>query len=72
MHMPRTIIENSIVIGLGRDGTPLHSWNEGPRRFEERYVTVKAASGISYGVTNVFELEPCAQNMEHGAPNIAQ
>lgn len=57
MHQPTTVIEACEVIGHF-NGTPLHRWTEehGTRTFEDRVVSVTAASGTTYRGVMVFEL----------------
>jgi hypothetical protein len=51
-------ITNSTVIGKAADGSPLRSWNEGPRSFVESYAYTKLQSGINLGAVIVIETTP--------------
>jgi hypothetical protein len=52
-HYP---ITNSAVIGKAADGSPLRSWNEGPRSFIETYEYFPSSSGTLYGIIVVVEV----------------
>ena len=74
MHLPNTILENVTVYGRYND-QPLHRWTEegGTRVFEERVVTVAAASGTNYRGVQVFELAAALNGglglgAQHGLP----
>jgi len=51
-HKP---ISNSQLIGRAPDGSPLRTWNEGPRSFVETYDYFKTTSSTTYGLVVVVE-----------------
>jgi hypothetical protein len=53
-----SIFFSSTVIGKAADGSPLRSWNEGPRSFVESYAYTKLQSGINLGAVIVIETTP--------------
>ncbi len=59
MHLPNTVIEYSVTVGIAPDGSPLRRWTEenGTRLFEERYIYFTSMSGQRYGLVNVVEID---------------